>query len=295
MKSSQYLSFVLLWAAVSGSLTSINEDFTELKNDLPMRAIEDIVLKQNEMINILSSYTTLRSHFRDDYKQERTPFLTKAKASVSEQVDIDIHSDIIFVGFPASAVESVRAKWFEPLTHEDQVMASVGQNNHVLAVPGDLKVRHHFHLVQISFQVADSIREYVSKLLIRPEVEGEESYINAWELEELLDDLSSSVATTHNIKSKITRGSDDTLFILNIDLNTPEQNIKYFYRNGFSPRDLTTMSEDREVADLVEKVLQVKRATRIDLPASVQVPLFDKEIGSDEYMEREPVTRYAKG
>jgi hypothetical protein len=285
----QFLILALICHESDGSLASINEDFTEMKNDLPMEAIEDIVSKQKEVIQILTQYTLLREQFLDIYDHEfTTPFLIRKANVAQEQDDIDIHTDVIFVGFPASAVESIRAKWFEPLTHEDPFMASIGQNSHIVTVPGDIKVRHHFHLVQISFHVADSLREYLSQLLILKEEDEEESYINAWELEEVLEGLSDVIGSTHNLKTRAISGSDDVLFILNVDLNTPAQDTKYFYRNGYSAADLNKLAADKEILDLVDKVLEAKRTTRFDLPAEVKIPLFDADRNKDsvEFLER---------
>ena len=293
MKTIQLLLLATVWSSASGSLDSISEDYNDMMNDLPARAIEDIVSKQGDMIDLLSAYEVLRDNFKDVYNHEsRTPFLTKKKQPVSDTEDVDIHTDVIFVGFPAAAVESVRSKWFEPLTHEDQFLASVGQDSHVLAVPGDLRVRHHFHLVQISFHVADSIRDYINKLLIRPD--GDEFYINAWELEELLDELSILVGATHNIKSKLIKGSDDTLFILNIDLNTvntKNTKIQYTYKNGFSHADMLVIAADHTCHDAALRLLQSKLIHRIDLPATVDNELFNADISRDDYLERDEIKR----
>ena len=120
MKTLQLLLLATVWSSASGSLDSISEDYNDMMNDLPARAIEDIVSKQGDMIDLLSAYEVLRDNFKDVYNHEsRTPFLTKKKQPVSDTEDVDIHTDVIFVGFPAAAVESVRSKWFEPLTHEE--------------------------------------------------------------------------------------------------------------------------------------------------------------------------------
>ena len=289
MRSLQSIILISFCCNISGSLVSITEDFTGLKNDLPMKAIDDIVLKQSEIIQSLKAYSILRSNFQNIYEHGvRTPFITEG-VSAYESEYVDIHTDVIFVGFPSSTVESVRARWFEPLTHEDQLMASIGQDSHVVVVPGDLKIRHHFHLVQISFHAANSIRDYIKNLLIRPD--DEESYINAYELEEILEDLSAVIGTTHNVKAKLGKGSDDTLFILNIDLNTANESVKYSYRNGFSKSDLSSMAGDAEIGIAVDKILEIKRANRIDLPATTTYPLFEPKKSIEDYAERQNVGR----
>jgi hypothetical protein len=247
-----------------GSLSSIKEDFLNMKNDLPLKAIEDIVLKQNEMIEMLSIYTDLRSK------------LENAEES------IDIHNDIVFVGFPASAVESIRSRWFEPLTHTDPVMASVGNNGHIVTVPGELKIRHHFHLIQISFHVADSLKLYMNQILRK---DGDKSYINAWELEEVMDDLSSIIKDTHNLQGKITKSADDILFVMNIDIKD-NKDLKYSYKNGFSSDDLKAIIEEKEITVLAEKIIKVKYSIRLDVPADSNVSLFDVENVKEKYREK---------
>jgi hypothetical protein len=138
MKFSRFLILLFLWREVAGGLISINEDFQELKNDLPLKTIQDIVLKQSEMIEVLSSYTNIQKNFQDSYNHganssAKLPILSKEE-SAYEQDAIDIHSDVIFVGFPASAVESIRSKWFEPLAHTDSIMTAIGENTHIVEV-----------------------------------------------------------------------------------------------------------------------------------------------------------------
>jgi hypothetical protein len=158
----------------------------------------------------------------------------------------------------------------------------------IIQVPGNLKVRHHFHLVQISFHVADAIRDYISQLLFRPTLDEGGLYINAWELEEVLDRLEVSISSTHNTEMKMSKGADDTLFILNIDFNT-EQKMKYSYRDGFSEADLLVMAGDKEVLDLAEKMVNIQRKTRVNFPAEDKTSLFDIEGTEEDHIEREDI------
>lgn len=288
MRLTQFPVLLLFGRNVYGSLDILKESFIAMKNDLPLRAIEDILHKQQELIQILQSYNVLSENFQEGYYHgHETPFLTKKEKERFEPLDVDVHHDIIFVGFPGPAVESVRSKWFEPLTHEDPVMASIGKDSHIVVLPGDLKMAHHFHLPSISFHVADSIKEYITKLLLLPGEDGE-SYINSWELEEILDDLATVINKTHDLQWKITEGSDNSLFILNIDVNTPEieKKVKYVYRNGFSPKDLAIMAADSEVLKTLEKVMDVTRVSRIDLPAADTKHSLVEFEPNDEYLER---------
>lgn len=285
------LVLISFWCNAIGTLDLIREGLVEMTNDLPHRAIEDIVLKHQEMIEIIHTYKTLSLSFQGDYfsREERASSSKKEDHQI-EQVNIDVHNDVIFVGFPATAVESVRSRWFEPLTHEDHIMASVGSESHVVVVPGQLKYLNHFHIPQISFHVADSIKDYMVKFLLMSE-DGDESYINSWELEEILEDLVGVINVTHNLEWKTTAGPDSTLFILNINPSTAEKNISYSYRNGFSAKDLAVMASDPEVQTLIVKLLDANRSTRIDLPADQTFPLFDSESNKDKYQNRFSVDR----
>lgn len=247
MKVIHFSIIIAICDRACGSLSSIKEDFVNMKNDLPIKTIEDIVLKQKEMIEMVSIYSDLRSTIENPYNYEK---IAQDSGSELAEETIDIHNEVVFVGFPASAVESIRAQWFEPLTHTDPVMASVGNNGHIVTVPGELKIRHHFHLIQISFHVADSLKLYMNQILSK---DGDKLYINAWELEEIMDDLSSIIKDTHNIQGKITKSADDILFILNVDIKDNED-FKYFYKNGFSNDDLKAIIDEKEITILAEKV-----------------------------------------
>lgn len=125
---------------VSGNLKSISEDFNDMKNNLPQNAIKDIITKQNEMIDVLKTYSSLSSTYQNNnnYTIDKKNLMYRKTDITYEQEDIDIHTDVIFVGFPASAVESIRLKWFEPLLHTDNVMASISKNKYIVALPGQL-------------------------------------------------------------------------------------------------------------------------------------------------------------
>ena len=278
------LVLISFWCNAIGTLDLIREGLVEMTNDLPHRAIEDIVSKHQEMIEIIHTYKTLTLSFQEEYffKEERASPSKKEDHQI-EQVNIDVHNDVIFVGFPATAVESVRSRWFEPLTHEDHIMASVGSESHVVVVPGQLKYLNHFHIPQISFHVADSIKEYIVKLLLRSE-DGDESYINSWELEEILEDLVGVINVTHNLEWKTTAGPDSTLFILNINPSTAEKNISYSYRNGFSAKDLAVMASDPEVQTLIVKLLD---ATRSFLADAARFPLYQSQFSGASVCQRE--------
>ena len=58
-------------------------------------------------------------------------------------------------------------------------------------MPGDLSVRHHYHLLQVSFHVADLIRDTLLNMM-KGSLAADKTHgfiINAWEIELMLDGL----------------------------------------------------------------------------------------------------------
>ena len=295
-----FLSAWLLCCGLSfGSLYNINEEFLQLKNDLPRKTIEDVVIKQNEMIEVIAAYQDVHDRLPTETYD---PFLTASltskqpKKSYGEEY-FDVHSDVVFVGFPASAVEAIRSKWFEPLTHTDPFLATMGSHANVVVSPGHINVRHHFHLTQISFHVADSLRDYVSELLLHPTNDGDDMhYMNAWEFEEVLDSLASTITATHTVNTgdaakTFNIPSTDTLFVINLDMaSTRGADVPYSYRNGFTTGDLRAMANEADVLRAAETALHIRRSTRVDLLTEDKTPLFtniDKDDTlDDKYKER---------
>jgi hypothetical protein len=279
----------LLCCGVHGTLYSINEEFMNLKNDLPMKTIEDVVAKQNEMIEVMAAYLDVNDRLPTETfdTSVKATLMPKNKLTYKRNAKeyLDIHNDVVFVGFPASAVDAVRSKWFLPLTHTDPLMASVGPQSNIVATPGGMNVRHHFHLVSISFHVADSLRDYVSRMLLHETEDGDgEHYINAWELEEVLESLSSAIGTTHTVHvedggngpEQKSFGATDTLFVINLDVATTRgAEVRYTYRNGFSMGNLRAMAVEADVLRAAEEVLGVRRSTRMDFTADDSTPLFN--------------------
>ena len=282
-----------------GSLYNINEEFLHLKNDLPRKTIEDVVVKQNEMIEVIAAYQDVHDRLPTETFD---PFLAASLTSKQPkktygEEHFDVHSDVVFVGFPASAVEAIRSKWFEPLTHTDPFLATIGSHANVVVSPGHINVRHHFHLTQISFHVADSLRDYVSELLLHPTNDDDDlHYINAWEFEEVLDSLASTITATHTVNTgdaakTFSISSTDTLFVINLDMaSTRGADVPYAYRNGFTTGDLRAMANEADVLRAAEAVLNIRRSTRVDLLAEDKTPLFtsiDKDGPlDDKYKER---------
>jgi len=302
---SAVLATCVLCAGVHGTLYGINEEFAHLKSDLPMRTIEDVVHKQNEMIDVLAAFVdvterlpleTLDPHM----KPKLMPPTMTHRGGGKDTEYLDVHNDVVFVGFPASAVEAMRAKWFDQLTHTDPLLATLGANANVVVAPGGMLVRHHFHLVQISFHVADRLRDYVSQLLLHPTGDGVgdgekdgntlgDHYINAWELEELLESLADTIGSTHTMRAadggsgpeQKSAGAAGTLFVVNLDVGTTRgAEVRYSYRHGFTTGDLRTMAVDAEVLKAAENVLSGRRSTRADLVAEDKQPLFPTPAGS---------------
>ena len=61
------LVLISFWCNAIGTLDLIREGLVEMTNDLPHRAIEDIVSKHQEMIEIIHTYKTLTLSFQEEY------------------------------------------------------------------------------------------------------------------------------------------------------------------------------------------------------------------------------------
>jgi hypothetical protein len=210
------------------NLELLQQDFFEIKSEMDIGLLEDVVDNHQKLLEVIELFSSRKSMLSEDYDNNDDDFSFGAKSpSIFSDDDIfsdnrfepkekrkekkktfneehlinkiifDIHTDVVFVGFPASAIEVIRDKWFDSLGSHDSLMVSLGDNNDILVVPGDTQVRHHFHLVQVSFKVVDIIRKQTELLLRKDkyksnninnnEIFKDSYYINSWEMEDIFD------------------------------------------------------------------------------------------------------------
>lgn len=181
-----------------------------------------------------------------------------------------VHSDVVFVGFPSSAVEYIERHWLDSLVHESNSEGSYGGK--LFDMPGDLSVRHHYHLLQVSFHVADLIRDTMLNMMRGSLTEDrtmEHGFvINAWEIENMLDGLTKEMRSTGpafelqgNSHQYV---ASNTIYVLNIDLEESLKQLssqlgapaKYSYQNGFTEAQLDRLAKDSKVVQLSKTVLR---------------------------------------
>ena len=156
-----------------------------------------------------------------------------------------VHTNVVFVGFPAAAVSMFHSTWFANLGREDDLLATLGSGRTV-RVPL-VSVQHHFHLAQISFHVADVLGELLTSLV-------DHERVNVWEFEEALGELAAVVAAndSNNISA--------TVFVLNLQLP-----FAYEYAAGLGASSLQLLAQSTDVVELARQVLRsVRRPVRVE-------------------------------
>ena len=312
------LSNFLSWNNVQASLQEIYNEFIAMKNDLPdPHPLDKMIYHQADMIDAMITYVETHGKMNVgvfDPSEATAPLMSRKIEEKDFADSLDVHTDIVFIGFPASAIDVIRSKWFEPMTYNDPTMASLGSDEHVVIMPGHVNVRHHFHLVQVSFEVADKIREYVANLLLRPTNDGDDRlYINSWEMEEILDWLNDVIASTHTVHGRGTApsgslmnqfqntkslGASNTLFILNLDITqvTNGREVAYSYRNGFSHADLKAIASNQEISKIAKDIIEEVKYGKLyqELPTD-KTPLFDSKNLIDKYQKRAKINSESTG
>ena len=116
-------------------------------------------------------------------------FQSKYKDGIRVRVDVDV----VFLGFPSTAINVIRDNWFDNLDRSDPLLVSIGPFHDMKEHIGGSYFDYHFHLVQVSFQVIDSIKNRMKHIVQKFNT----STISAWEIDEVLDSLSKVVTSTH--------------------------------------------------------------------------------------------------
>ena len=202
-------------------------------------------------------YAEMFMHYRKPSKPEKNASATPAMrssftdSSSHRPLVAHLHTNVIFVGFPTATIEMLQSTWFAALGREDALLATLGSTGETVRVP-HVTVQHQFHLVQISFHVADVLTDLLAALLDRGRV-------NAWEVEEALEDLAGVVAKAGASKGGAAAPAA-TVFLLNLKLPFP-----YEYAVGFEASSLRALAQSKEVVDLARQALRaVKRPVRVE-------------------------------
>lgn len=281
------LIFALLWVCARAqhgerAMTPLWENFNAMRDSLPKKTMTDILQIQEMLLKAVDTYRDYQHRLLDfsddDYRFEypyymdmfdpnqMAPQLKKSNKELRNETAkanrdaraknpplvSDLHTNVVFVGFPATAVEMIRNSWFEGLGREDHVLASYGETGDTIKMPGFMKNQHHLHIIQTSFHVADVLTSLYEKLLDRGK-------LNIMEIESVLESLAMVIADAHVAKS----GSAPAATIFALNLKLP---FSYEYRAGFDPESIRQLRRDPEIVKMCRKALaDIKRSTRIEV------------------------------
>jgi hypothetical protein len=165
----------------------------------------------------------------------------------------DIHVDVVFVGFPPSFIEMIRDRWISSLTREEHMKVFLIKDGASIVFDGN-GVRYNFHVIDVAREVNEAIVGRMIELILpipgndkeemkRAHVDTANYYINAWEM----DDMLSSLATTIGGGEEITdegAGPAATFYVLKPNLFKDDTNAnmrRYGYVDGFSKKDLHSL------------------------------------------------------
>ena len=203
----------------------------------------DIIKEEEKIIDMITYFNSYHNQWKNDKYLYNSNDNNNNKYDDtydninSTIIDIvtNIHVDVVLLGFPSSAIEVIKDKWIDSsLGREDNLLSyykdKTGQD-HILNPPGNVRIKHNFHLIQSSFHATDAIKNRIEKMLrlfnehddINNEtnnIKAGPRYLNSWEVEELLEGLESTIASTHSSSSTGSqtkrKGPSATLFVLNL-------------------------------------------------------------------------------
>lgn len=203
----------------------------------------------------------------------------KARLNDLSTVNLDIHIDIAVIGFPSSTVQFIRDYWFDNLGRTEKLMFTLGDNDEIIVTypHNDITLTYHFHMIQVSFLVGDSLRDRMRVFtnISRPLTIGKDSepihIMHTWEMEETLASLSDVISATHNRQSQgssmesnnqsATSKPSATIFVVNIPSQT-----NYTYCSSFTSREILELRSDSvAIARAKAALSELIRPTRVDL------------------------------
>ena len=263
-------------------------DFYSMEGEIAERGIdglEPLILGQKRILEEISAFQEAKSTLfqEDEDKATQDDFCQKGFRHLQEA---QVHTDIVFVGFPSSVVEHIGEKWLKALSSDSAVANQGYYGGKIFDLPGDMTIRHHFHLVEVSFHVADVVRDKLGSLLrdaLKEDLADIEEGIpiNAWEIDEMLTSLTDSLTTSG--PDFVAQGNmhhytpANTVYIINVDLDATwdalrmkdEKGRKYWYRNGFTEAQLSALAKYSTVTERSRAVLhEAKKAftSRVNMP-----------------------------
>jgi hypothetical protein len=239
----------------SDELTSLQGHFETFLSSLPSNlAHDELQLETKNTIDLIESYKRAKDTIRPyDIFHENTFFNTNYNS-----FDLDIHATAAFIGFPQSVIPRIRELWFDGLSREDKLESFDSSSGNSTKPPGEVNLKHHFHILETSFHAHDTIANYIQSIM-QPEVSSTapfEYYLNAWEVEAMLYSLT---AVMKSAGQQPTTASSLMMYVINLKSTEGLFNGdtgQYSYRDGFSEWDMDLVRASQECKDLALKVLQ---------------------------------------
>ena len=262
---SLFLIFIHKTYGVWEETSQLNSILTDLKTLFPKTGIMNSIIEEQEgLIEIVATKEYLSPEYGrrrygryssyDSYLDNQDQF-HNANDKNNWNINLDIHTDIVFIGFPTSTVDVLRNKWFDSLGRKDSVLYSL--NSEILKLnENDCSITHHYHLVQTSAMVSDVIRDRINQLSKKII----DNKVNLWEIEDILISLAETVTSTHTVTIS------DTVDGIKVDSPAPTKpvmtifmfnninDVKIQYINGFEDEIIQTLSTNEEITKLVNLI-----------------------------------------
>lgn len=248
------------------------DTFWRLKSELSVVKIEmgDLMVEQEKLFEELTTFEGAIEISEGPREKEEEEQDDGDEFGVPDHSDLQaaqVHTDVVFVGFPSSAVDYIEQSWMDSLEHESNSEGSYGGK--VFDMPGEIYVKHHYHLLHVSFHAADLVRDTMLNMM-RSSLAGDTDsgfVINAWEIEHMLNGLTKALRVDKQDKFHATDKyhyvASNTIYVLNIDFEESLQKLaeemrthaKYSYRNGFTEAQLDHLAKDANLVHTSKAVL----------------------------------------
>ncbi len=252
--------------------------YSSYKDDLPSSiglssSLNSALEAEDEILDALSTYVN------SDSLHKETKEFDGGRGSDEGNRLLHLHHDVVFLGFPLTAIDFIADKWIHLLQRDEHILSTINNNENVIKMPGDIMIRNHYNLVKSSFHVADAINSRIKSLA------SSNNTINIWEMEEILQSLSEAIITSSVQKDENNENEihaqappealdsaiqpTSVIYILNLS-NT--RGLRYYY--GFTDEELVEIrSKHPDLKDLSAQIVQNdKRKTRLDLDADDSKP-----------------------
>jgi len=187
--------------------------YSSYKDDLPSSigissSLNSALEAEDEILDALSTYVN------SDSLHKETKEFDGGRGSDEGSRLLHLHHDVVFLGFPLTAIDFIADKWIHLLQRDEHILSTINNNENVIKMPGDIMIRNHYNLVKSSFHVADAINSRIKSLA------SSNNTINIWEMEEILQSLSEAIITSSVQKDE--NNENEIVLVLN---EMPNKNV----------------------------------------------------------------------